>query len=207
MENMAGCQSRVEALRRRAGAQVDVLLPLNELFAREAERLRRHDQAQSLEALGRKIAQEVSDVQRTETAASYGFNQAALITGLVKFGIGSLEALASRNGEHPLAAGKRLAQDDFARTAPFGQVRVAVGSQGIPDDVMVVPLSRWAREQGNSESEVVALLQARGYRLVTPEAFFTILNELKGKVLKGTLALPVAASGLGRHREGLSRTP
>lgn len=207
MENMAGCQSRVEALRQRAGAQVDVLLPLNELFAREVEHLRRHDQARSLDALGRKIAQEVSDIQRTETSASYGFNQAALITGLVKFGIGGLEALASRSHKHPLSAGARLAEGDFTRTAPFGEVRVAVGVRGIPDDVNVVPLSRWAREQGRSESEVVALLKARGYRVMKPEGFFITLNELKGKVLKGTLVLPVADSALGRHREGLSRTP
>ena len=206
MENMAGCQSRVEALRRRARAQVDVLLPLNELFAHEAEHLRRHDQARSLDALRRKIAQEVSNIQRTETAASYGFNQAALITGLVKFGIGSLEAVARRSREHPLSAGARLAESDFTRTAPFGEVRVAVGARGIPDDVNVVPLSRWAREQGRSESDVTALLEARGYILVTAEAFFTILNELKEKVLKGTLALPMAASRLGRYRESLFRT-
>ena len=206
MENMVGCQSRVEALHRRARAQVDVLLPLNEFFAQEAERLRRHDQARSLEALGRKIAQEVSDIQRAETAASYGFNQAALITGLVKFGIGSLKALASHNREHPLTAGARLARDDFARTAPFGEVRVAVGLGGVPDDVNVVALSRQARELGGAESEVAERLEGRGYLLFMPETFTTILNELKDKVLKGTLALPVTSSSLGRHREGLSRT-
>ncbi len=207
MESMTGCRFRVETLCRQARAQVDVLLPLNEFFAQEAEHLRRHDQARSLDALGRKIAQEVSDIQRTETAASYGFNQAALITGLVKFTLGSLAAAAANTPERPLSVGMRLAGGDFARTAPFGEVRVAVGARGIPDDVEVAPLSRWAREQGRRESEVVALLKARGYRVMKPERFFITLNELKGKVLKGTLALPVTSSSLGRHREGVSRTP
>jgi len=203
---MAGCQSRVETLRRRARAQVDVLLPLSKVFAQEAERLRRHDQARSLEALGRKIAQEVSNIERAETAASYGCNQAALITGLVEFTLGSLAAAAAHTPEHPFSAGVRLAEGDFTRTAPFGEVRVAVGIQGIPDDVMVVPLSQLAREQYENESEVVAALEVRGYRLVTPEAFSMILNELRDRVLKGTLALPVTSSSLGRHCEGLSRT-
>ena len=202
---MTGCPSRVEELRRQARAQVDVLLPLNEIFAQEAERLRRHDQARQLDALGKKVTQEVSDIQRMETAASHGFNQATLITGLAKFTFGSLAAAAAHTPEHPLSAGARLAGDDFARNAPFGEVRVAVGPGGVPNDVKVIALSQLAREQDENESEVVAALEARGYRLVTPEAFSTILNELKDKVLKGTLALPVTSSSLGRHREGLSR--
>ena len=203
---MKGHRSRVEALRHRARAQVDVLPPLNEFFAQEAEHLRRHDQARSLDALGRKIAQEVSDIQRMETATSYGFNQAALITGLVKFTLGSLAAGAAHTPEYPLSIGARLAEGDFARTAPFGEVRVAVGVQGIPDDVNVVPLSRWAREQDRSESEVVALLKARGYRVAKPETFLKILERLKRRVLKGTLSLPVAPSSLGRHGESIYRT-
>lgn len=39
------------------------------------------------------------------------------------------------------------------------------------------------------------------------ESFSNALNELKEKVLKGTMSLPVAASSLKRHHEGLSRNP
>jgi len=83
---------------------------------------------------------------------------------------------------------------------------VAVGIQGIPDDVMVVPLSRLAREQDKNESEVIAVLEARGYRLASPEAFIKTLERLKRKVLKGTLSLPVPLSSLGRHGESIYRT-
>ena len=99
-----------------------------------------------------------------------------------------------------------MAGDDLARNASFGEVRVAVGPGGVPDDVKVIALSQLAREQDENESEVVAALEARGYRLVTPEAFSTILDKLKDKALSGPLALPVTSSSLGRHREGLSRT-
>jgi hypothetical protein len=81
-----------------------------------------------------------------------------------------------------------------------------VGPGGVPDDVNVVALSRQARELGIAESEVAARLEGRGYRLFIPETFTRILNGLKEKVLKGTLALPVAPSSLGRHRESISRT-
>jgi len=206
MESMNNGPSRVGSLRRQARAQASVLSPLSKVFAREAERLRRHDQARQLDALGKKVTQGVSDIQRMETVASYGFTKATLITGLVKFTFGSLAAAAAHTPEHPLSAGARLAGDDFARTAPFGEVRVAVGSGGVPDDVKVISLSQLAREQDENESEVVAALEARGYRLVMPEAFSTILDNMKDKVLKGTLALPVTSSSLGRHCEGLSRT-
>lgn len=206
MDSMNSGPSRVGSLRRQVRAQASVLSPLSKVFAREAERLRRHDQARQLDALGEKVAQEVSDIQRMETAASYGFTKGTLITGLVKFTLGSLAAAATNTPERPLSVGARLAGSDFARTAPFGEVRVAVGPGGVPDDVIVVALSRQARELGRAESEIAARFETRGYRLVTPEAFSTILNELKDKVLKGTLALPVTPSSLGRHREGLSRT-
>ena len=204
MEGMTGCRLRIEVLRRQTRAQADALAALKEVFAQEAEHLCRHDQAHRIDALREKVAQEVSDIQRMETAASYGFTKGTLISGRVKFAVGSLVAGVRGSREHPLSVGARLAQSDFESTAPFGAVVVAVGPGGVPDDVSVIPLSRRAREQGKSESTVMALLNARGYRLVTPETFSTILNELNEKVLKGTLALPVAASSLERHLEGLS---
>jgi hypothetical protein len=142
--------------------------PLSKAFAQEAEHLRRYDQAQQLDALGEKVAREVSYIQGMETATSYGFTKETLITGLVKFALGSLAADAAHSCEHPLSAGARLAGDDFTRTAPFGEVRVAVGPGGVPDDVNVVALSRQARELGRAESEIAARFEAHGYRLVTP---------------------------------------
>ena len=196
MESMTAPHQHVEALRSQAAEQIDALTSLKDVLAQEAEHLRRYDQARRLDALKEKIAHEVSDIQRMETAASRGFAKAKLISGLATFAIGSLVAAARRSREHPLAVGARWAQGDFERTAPFGTVVVAVGPGGVPDDVNVVALSRQARELDKTESKLVAALQARGDRLMTPESFVITLDELKEKVLKGNLALPVVASSL-----------
>ena len=204
---MTGYRWRVEALRRQTRAQADALAALKDVFAREAEHLHRYDQARHLDALREKIAREVSDIKRMEAAAAYGFTKATLIGGVAKFAIGSLVAAARGSREHPLSVGARWAQSNFEKTAPFGAVVVAVGPGGVPDDVNVVALSRQARELERAQSDVVAALEARGYRVMTLEGFFVALDQLKEKVLKGTSALPVAASSLEKHREGLSRTP
>ena len=195
---MTDCRLRLETLRHRAMAQQDVLASLGETFAQEAEHLHRYDQAQRLDALKERMAREVSNIQSMETAASYGFTKATLISGLAKFGIGSLIAVVRHSREHPLSVGARWAQGDFERTAPFGTVLVAVGPGGVPDDVNVIALSREARKLERTESEVVAALKARGHYVMTPESFFTALDELREKVLKGNLALPVAASSFLR---------
>ena len=67
---------------------------------------------------------------------------------------------------------------------------VAVGPKGIPDDVRTVSLSRVARETGRTESEVRAALESRGYRIMMPDEFLRLLEELKEKVLGGTASLP-----------------
>ena len=206
MESMIGCRLRVRALRYRARAQVDALAALKEVFAQEAVHLDRHDQARRLDALKVRVAQEVSDIQSIERAAAYGFNQAMLGIGLAKLVIGGLFVAATRSREHPLSTATQWAQSDFQRTATFGTVVVAVGSGGMPDDVTVISVSRQARESGRSESEIMSTLEVQGYRLMMSEIFPNVLNELKEKVLKGILALPVTASSLKRSYEDLPRT-
>jgi len=69
-------------------------------------------------------------------------------------------------------------------------VAIEVGSKGIPDDVCTGSLSRVARETGRTESEVRAALESRGYRIMMPDEFLRLLEELKEKVLGGTASLP-----------------
>lgn len=185
MEDLTIYHQRMEALCHRARAQVDALAALNEIFAQEAEYLCRHDQVRRLDELGEKVTQEVRDVRRMETTASLRFSQGTLISSLVNFAVGSLVAGARHSREHPLSIGIRLALSEFERTAPFGGVVVALGSGGVPDDVTVVALSRLARELGMSESEILAAIETRGYRLTTPEALFSTLDKLKEQVLTG----------------------
>ena len=109
-----------------------------------------------------------------------------------------MSPLAALRGtqKHPIYIGAKLAADDFARTKPFGTVVVAVGPGGVPDEVNVIPLSWYARKLGQSESQVVAAIQGRGYHVMMPETFFRALDKLKDKVLEGVLTLPVAHAGL-----------
>ena len=192
MEGMTAYRQQMEALRCRAKAQVEALGVLEKAFAQEAEHLHRGDQAQCLDALRARVTYEVSHIRRMESAASFGFTKATLITGLAKLALGSLMASAVRSQEDPLSFGVWLANTSFARTAPFGNVAVAVGPGGLPDEVNVIPLSRHAREMGKSESEIMAAIEAHGYRLLTPESFFRALDQLREHVLKGAATLPVA---------------
>lgn len=194
MESMIACRQWVEALCHRARAEVDALAALKEIFAQETQHLRRLDQVGRLDALKEKVVQEVHGIQMRETDESLGFNLGNLISGLVNFAVGSLVAAVRHSREHPLSIGARFALSDFEKIPPFGVVVVAIGPGGIPDDVTVVALSRQARELDTSESEIVAAIEARGYRLITREALLNALDKLREEVFTGVLSLPVTLS-------------
>jgi len=196
MENMSSCRQQLEALRSQVKEQTDALSALETAFLQEAEYLRRYDQARLLRALHDRVTQGVRHVRRMEESASYSFNWAMTITGSAKLALWSLIAAKRHSKEHPLTIGLEHAKSDFSRTAPFGTVIVAVGPKGIPDDVEVISLSQSAREQRKAESEIVAAMEDRGYRLVAPESFLRRLDELREQVLKGSVSLPVLNSGL-----------
>jgi hypothetical protein len=199
MENMSGCGQHVEALRSQVRAQIDALPVLETAFLREAEYLRRYDQARILRALQDRITQQVRYMRQMEDSASYSFNKAMLITGFGEVVLWSLIAARLHAKGRPLSVGLEHASSDFRRTAPFGTVVVAVGLKGIPHDVQVVSLSQYAREQKKAESEIAGAMEDRGYRLVEPENFLRTLDELREQVLKGSVSLPVPNSGLVLH--------
>ena len=180
----------VEALCRQVREQVTALEPLGDVFAQEAKRIFRHDQVRRLRSLKTRVLSEVDDIQRKETAVSYGFTTATLITGMAKLALGGLAAAVVRN-RRALSIGAYLAERDLTKTAPFGTVAVAVGRSGLPDDVEVISLSRFARELDRLESDIEATLRTNGYLLMTPEVFFRVLTELERRVLDGSLSLPV----------------
>jgi len=190
MESVMVYRQRREGLRCQVKALEEAVRALDNAFAQEAEHLRRQDQAQCLDDLRARVAQEVTEIQRAESAASYSFTKGTLISGLMKFAIGGAMAAMLHSKEHPLLVGANLAGDDFTRTKAFGTVVVAVGPKGIPDDVLTGSLSRVARESGRTESEVRAAFEGRDYRIMMPDEFLRLLDELKDKVLGGTATLP-----------------
>lgn len=191
MERLANCHQLLDALQHRARAQADPLKTLENAFSREAAHLRRLDQAQCLDVLRARVAREIAAIHQKEAIESSAFTKATLVSGLVRFGVGSLMGLLLRREEHPLSVGARLAEYDFTPMEPFGTVMVAIAARGVPDDVQVVPISRYARGQRVSESTIVARFKARGYRLMIPRTFFKALDELKEHVLQGVVTLPV----------------
>ena len=191
MEYLNTCRQQIEALHCQVKAQVDALGVLEKAFDKEAEHLRRLDQAQCLDALRAKVTQQVSYMRQMESDASYGFTKGRIIGSLAKFAVGSIMASALQTDEPPLLVGAKMAANDSVENRPFGKVMVAVGPGGVPDDVKVIPLSRWAREQSRTEAEIPAAMEAQGYYLATPEEFFGVLQEVKQHVLKGNVSLPV----------------
>ena len=197
MESMTQYQLHIQELHRRIKRQVDALVILGDRFAGEAQYQHRHDQARSLDELKKRVEQEIKDFDRTETGSSIGFMKGAFIFGLAHFAIGIVGAKASHSEEHPFSVGWQLAENSLERTAPFGKIVIAVGLGGLPGDVKVIPVSKWARKQAMEESEIIAALES-SYHVMTKDNFFIIVEELKGKVLEGVLTLPVSASYLNR---------
>ncbi|MBI4215915.1 MAG: hypothetical protein HY687_00760 [Chloroflexi bacterium] len=161
-----------------------------------AEHLYRRDLAQRLDSLKADVLREVEDIRRTEMALASDFTQGKLIDGALSFVMVSLAATLSGRHKQPLAVGARAASEALDRAAPFGEVRVAVGPGGVPDDVKVITLSQMARERDKPESEIVAALEAQGYRLMTPEIFSSLLERMKRRLLTRVIALPATRAAL-----------
>lgn len=190
MESLMAYRQRIDGLRCQVKALEEAVRALDNAFAQEAERLRRQEQAQCLDDLRARLTQEIAEIQRAESAASCGFTEGKLISGLMQFAGGSAMAAVLHSKEHPLLVGAKAARNEFSRTKAFKTVVVAVGPKGIPEDVHTVSLSRVARQTGRTESEVRAALESRDYRIMMPGDFLRSLGELRGKVLGGTASLP-----------------
>lgn len=191
MESMIHYQMHIQELHSCIKIQVSAMTMLGDCFVHEAQYQYRDDQARSLDDLKKRVQREIKDIERMETASSIGFAKGTLLVGLAQFTIGSLWAVVSHSDEHPLSVGLGLVENSLERTAPFGTIVIAVGPKGFPDDVQVIPLSKWARDQDKEESEVVASLRS-SYPVMSAERFFGALEEVKGKVLKGVISLPVS---------------
>ena len=195
MASLTHYQMHIQEMCRQIKRQVDALVILGDRFASEAQYQYRHDQARSLDDLKETVEQEIKDMQRMETASAIGSMKGAIIFSLAHFTIGIIGAVAIRSDEHPFSVGLQFAEHSLERTTPFGSIVIAVDSGGIPDDVKAISVSKLARDHDKEESEVTAILES-SFHVMTIDNFFIILEDLKGKVLKGRLTLPVSASYL-----------
>ena len=204
MDTAGEFNRRLKELQCQLRRQTTAVEELGGVLDQCATNVLRRDQAFSLDNLSARIMREVEDAQITEVVASNKFNERQLTRGVLSFAAGALFA-AIAGQRDPLSRGARLIQPVLDQKAPFGTVLVAVGKQGLPDDVAVVPLSRLARESKKGEQEIRDILQESGCLLVEPEAYALFMDNLKRRVLDGSVSLPVSVEQTASELERATR--
>jgi len=199
MEGMTPSHTCPKNLRCQARHLTSVVLSLINLFAKEANRLNREDEASRLEGLCSSIRQQLYCVKSGEDAASYGNSQASLLISLGGLAVSGAIKMVSKNKQLSAFA-DYLLESPTNKERPFGMVLVCIGPKGLPDDARVVSISRLARESNREESEVINELQERGYLLFSEEAFPLLIDKLIDGVLEGRLLLPISAEKLSEIR-------
>ena len=167
------------------------------LFAREANRLNRKDEASRLKALYSSIRQQLHQVRCSEDAAEYGHVRADMISSLGGLALGGIVKRVSNN-KRLSAFTDYLLESPTSEEPPFGTVLVCIGLKGLPDDVRVVCISKLARESNRPESEVINELQEHDCLLFSEKAFSLLIDRLVGDVREGRLRLPVSRETLSQ---------
>lgn len=198
MEATGEFSRRIEELKRQLRRQIAAVGELGPVLDQYAKGVVQRDQAFSLDNLKVKIMREVEDAQIREIVASNEFNKRKLTKGALNFAAGALFA-AIAGQRDPLSRGARLIQPVLAQKAPFGTVLVAVGKEGLPHNVTVVSLSRLARESGKEEQQVRDTLEELGHLLIEPDMFALLMNNLKRKILDGSVSFPVTVQMIARE--------
>ena len=194
MESLKSFHDHLGNLQHQARKLISAGLSLTELFAEEAKRLSREDEASRLRALCHAVVEQLERVKRNEGSESYAQSQVNMKVSLIALGMSAGRAMVSKNN--------RLSRiSDSLKSAgieklPFGNVLVCIGPKGLPEDVEVISISRLARESKRLESEVVNELQKRGYLLLSKEAFSLLIDKLVDAVRKGRLCLPISGEKL-----------
>lgn len=195
MESLKSFHGHLEGLRSKARRLTATGLALTNLFAEEASRLDRWDEASRLRTLCFSIKQELDWVKSGEAAASYGYSQANLIASLGGLAVGGIIKMVSRNEQLSTFADYIL-KSPTNKERPFGLVMVCIGPKGLPDDAGVVSISQLAREANRDESEVIRAVREHGYLLISEKAFSVLIDRLVADVREGRLRLPVSREKL-----------
>ena len=141
MESLTSHSACLRSLQRQARKLTSDSLSLANLFAEEASRLNRQDEASRLKALHSSIRQQMDEAKSLENAASYGHSKAKLVTSLAGLAVGVGIQMASED-KRALAFSDHLLKNLGGKERPFGTVLVSIGPKGLPDDVQVVSISR-----------------------------------------------------------------
>jgi hypothetical protein len=199
VESLTPNSAYLKNLRYQARKLSAASLSLSNLFAEEAVRLHRTDQASRLEALYFSIRQQLDGARRDEAAASRGHREARVMISLGGLAVGAIGKMVSKN-EELQAFSEDLLNSLASKQRPFGTVLIRVGPKGMPDDVQVVSISQLARESNQEESEVINELRIRGCLLFSEEAFSVLIDRLTRDVREGQQFLPVSTEKLAEIR-------
>jgi len=188
METISIMSGWTEEKRRTVAEQMAATEILAESLGAINHQLSYYDKVEYLRMLKKRIMEQVEQVERMEMAAQAGNNQASILGGIAAFAIGTILAGIHGNRDAP-QVGLKSAASVLNRETPFGTVLIAVGNQELIEDVKIVPLSRLARESDTSEAHISSVLEKRGYKLMTPEVFFRLLDQEENKLASGNSVL------------------
>ena len=200
MADLTDVDTYMKNLRNQAATLTETALSLISVFAEEANRLNRQDEASRLNALHSSIGQQLHQVRRSEDSAEYGHVQADVISSLGGLALGGIVKRVSKNKRLSSFA-DYLLESPNNKQRPFGNVLVCIGPEGLPDDVRVVPISRLARESNQEEPEVINELREHGYLLLSEKAFSLLIEKLVDDVQEGRLRLPISLEKLPEVRK------
>lgn len=191
MEGMNSVHTHLKNLHHQARRLTSTGLSLITLFAQEANRLNRKDEASRLEALNSYIRQLLDRAKSSEDAASDGHIQAGLISSLGGLALGGIVKQVSKN-KRLSAFGGHLFESPTSKERPFGTVLVCIGPMGLPDDIRVVCISKLARESNRPESGVIKEVREPGSLLFDEKVFSLLIDRLVDDVREGRLRLPIS---------------
>ena len=195
MESLNSLHTHLKNLHHQARKLTSTCLSLITLFAREANRLNREDEASRLKALYSFIRQQLDLAKRGEDSASYGHSKADLISSLGGLALGGIVKRVSKN-KRLSAFADYLLESPTNKERPFGSVLVCIGPKGLPGDARVVSISQLARESNRPESEVIKELQECGCLLFNEKAFSLLIDKLVDDVRERRLRLPISRETL-----------
>ena len=194
MESLKSYHNRLQSLQHQAERLTATGLSLITLFAEEATRLSREDEASRLKAVCSTVVEQLERVKCSESSASYAQSQINQTASAVTLGMSLGRAMVSKGNR--LSTFSNSLSSVSNKKPPFGNVMVCIGPGGLPGDVEVISISQLARESKRPESDVINELQKRGYLLFSKEAFSLLSDKLVDDIREGRLRLPVSREKL-----------
>jgi uncharacterized coiled-coil protein SlyX len=184
--------------------QKTVVEELGQVVASHAQSVIRYDHTVILETLKARIMQEVNNAHAREDLASNEFNNGQIIGGSVGF-LASIIFTPKDSRIDPLERGANAFFSAINKKVPFHTVLVAIGKNGLPDDVTVVSISALARNSHKFELEIMGNFAKDGYLLLDSRQFTGLINNLKSKVLDGSALLPLNVEKVTSYLPAITR--